>query len=172
MKKILSLLMFSLPAILFAQQYNAFFISDSLKRNANVVKRYEEKILEIKSPGKAVEKERHVYTVLNEEAARYGSYTTWYGKFTSINYVSCTLYDAMGKEQKRVKKKDMEDRSAFDGFSLMNDERYKTIDFYCRNYPYTVDYEEEDDMNGVLGFDSWFPVVHQTCLLSKANILL
>jgi uncharacterized protein DUF3857/transglutaminase superfamily protein len=157
MKKTLFLLVLLTPVLLFAQQFNVLLIPDSLKKNANVVKRYEEKIVEIKSPGKLVEKERHVYTVLNEEASKYGSYTTSYDKFTNINYVSCTLYNAMGKEQKRIKKKDMEDRSSFDGFSLMTDARYKTTDFYCRDYPYTVDYEEEDETDGVLGFDSWFP---------------
>ncbi|HLK31418.1 MAG TPA: DUF3857 and transglutaminase domain-containing protein, partial [Puia sp.] len=142
----------------YAQDFSALFISDSLRKNANVVKRYEEKIIEVKSPGKAVVKERHVYTVLNEEAQRYGSYTTFYSKFTNINSVSGTLYDAMGKKQKHIRKSDMEDRSYFDGFSLMNDARYKTTDFYCRNYPYTVDYEEEDDENGIMSFESWFPV--------------
>jgi len=157
MKKILLIGILSFPVLLSAQQFMVILIPDSLKKNADVVKRYEEKILEIKSPGKVIEKERHVYTVLNDEASKYGSYTTFYGKFTSINSVSCTLYDAFGKEQKRIRKKDMEDRSAFDGFSLMTDQRYKTADFYCRNYPYTVDFEEEDDMTGVIGFDSWLP---------------
>jgi hypothetical protein len=140
-----------------AQQYEGVLIPDSLKKNADVVKRYEEKIIEIKSIGKAVEKERHVYTVLNEDAERFGSYTSFYNKFISIDNISCTLYDALGKKIKHIKKSDMDDRSYFDGFSLMNDARYKTTDFYCRNYPYTVEYEEEDDENGIISFDSWFP---------------
>jgi hypothetical protein len=145
------------PAILFGQQFSVLLISDSMKKNANVVKRYEEKILEIKSPGKAIEKERHVYTILNEEGNRFAKYYTFYNKFTNINYASGALYDAMGKEQKHIKKKDMEDVSYSDGFSLMIDTRYKTNDFYYRNYPYTVDYEEEDEIDGVLHFDDWFP---------------
>jgi hypothetical protein len=157
MKKTFWLYLFLCPSLLSAQNFNAYLIPDSLKKDANVVKRYEEKIIEIKSPGKAVEKERHVYTILNEEAERYGSYTSFYDKFTTIESISGTLYDVVGKKQKHFKKGDMEDRSYFDGFSLMNDARYKTNDFYCRNYPYTVDYEQEVDKDGIMAFDSWFP---------------
>jgi transglutaminase-like putative cysteine protease len=96
--------------------------------------------------------------VLNESAARYGSYNSYYDKFTSINYITCTLYDPFGKELKRVKKKDMQDVSGDDDMSLMVDTRYKVNNFYYRSYPYTVDFEEEDDVDGVLDFADWVPL--------------
>ena len=73
--------------------------------------REQEYILEIKSPEKAVMKERTVYTILNENGDNMGGYTGWYDKFTSINSVTGILYDASGKEIKRIKKKDMDDHS-------------------------------------------------------------
>lgn len=158
MKNILFLFLFIMPLGLFAQLYNVMLIPDSLKKNADMVVRLEEKIMEIKSPGKATEKERHVYTVLNETAARYGRFVTYYGKFNSINYANCTLYDAMGKDVKHVKKKDMQDRSVDDQMSLMIDERAKENDFYCHTYPYTVEFEEEDDIDGILDFPDWMPI--------------
>jgi hypothetical protein len=141
-----------------AQTYNVALIPDSLKKGARAVMREEEYILEIKSPEKAIEKERHVFTILNENADNIGGYSSWYGKFTSINWIDGLLYDANGKEVKHVKKKDMEDRSATDGFSLAVDERYKAHNFYCRVYPYTVDYSEEDEINGILHFTPWEPL--------------
>src|SRR5436190_19552818 len=158
MKKVLQLFLLMMPAGLFAQSYNVSLIPDSLKKNANVVVRYDEKIMEIKSPGKATEKEHHVYTVLNEAAARYGRYVTYYGRFNSINYVNCTLSDAFGKELKHMKKKDMIDRSVDDQMSLMLDERAKECNFFYRTYPYTVDFEEEDDVDGILDFSDWMPL--------------
>jgi hypothetical protein len=152
-------LLVTAPVALTAQSWNALFIPDSLKKNTRAVAREQEIILEIKSPGKAVQREHHVYTILNENGDNLGGYTTYYGKFSSINSVSGTLYDAMGKELKHVKKKDMEDKAAYDGFSLMWDERYKEYDFYYRNYPYTVDYTEEDEMDGILHFDTWRPLI-------------
>jgi hypothetical protein len=157
MRLALIFLLFCLSANLFAQDYNIHSIPDSLVNNADAVTRYEERIFEIKSPGKAVEHERHIYTILNESADYLGGYKSRYNKFTDINYISATLYDARGKEIKRVKKKDMEDISGTGDESLMTDTRYKIYNFYYRTYPYTVDYEEEDEINGLLQMPYWVP---------------
>jgi len=146
------------PGCLLAQSYNALFIPDSLKKEARAVVREDEFILEIKSPSKAITKEHHVYTILNENGDNLGRFTTFYDKHTSINSVTMTLYDAMGKELKRIKKKDMEDKSAVSEISLMDDSRYKEYDFYYKIYPYTVVYDEEDEVSGIQGFHSWQPL--------------
>jgi transglutaminase-like putative cysteine protease len=151
-------LFFFIPALLYAQSYNVSLIPDSLKKDANVVVRVDERILEIKSPATATVRERHVYTVLNESGSKFGSYTSYYDKFTSINNMSGTLYDATGKELKHVKKKDMQDVSGNDEMNLMEDTRYKVNDFYYRSYPYTVLYEEDDEINGIVDFSDWMPI--------------
>ncbi|MEO5591264.1 MAG: DUF3857 domain-containing protein, partial [Chitinophagaceae bacterium] len=158
MRKIFFLLLFISPDVLFAQQYNVLLIPDSLKKNADLVVRADELIMEIKSPGKATLKEKHVYTILNETAARYAGYASRYDKFVSINYINASLYDAMGKEMKHVKKKDMQDVSGNGEESLMSDSRYKEYNFYYRSYPYTVEFEEEDDLDGIQGFANWYPL--------------
>ena len=104
MRNILILCIFILPAGSWAQSYNVLLIPDSLKKNADVVSRYEEYVMEIKSPGKATVKNHRVYTVLGEKAEGYGQFVADYDKFTSINSAVCTLYDAFGKEIKHVKK--------------------------------------------------------------------
>lgn len=158
MKKLFLLVVILLPLGLLAQQYNVLLIPDSLKKNADVVVRYDEEIMEIKSPAKASVTKKRVYTILNEAGKRYaGSYCA-YDKFESINSVSATLFDAMGKELKHVKKKDMQDVSGDDEMSLMVDTRYKINNFYYRNYPYSVAYEEDKDLEGLLFFDDWRPV--------------
>ena len=141
-----------------AQSYNVALIPDSLKKDARAVVREEEIVLEIKSPDKAIETKHHVYTILNESADNIGGYSSYYDKFTSINRIDGILYDADGKEVKRVKKKDMEDRSYVSEENLADDVREKVYNFYCRVYPYTVDYSEEDEMNGILQFDEWAPL--------------
>ena len=140
-----------------AQSFAALEIPDSLKENANVVIRLDEKIFEIKSIGHAVMKERHVYTILNEKADGYATYKTYYDKFTSINYVDAALFDSKGKEIKHFKKKDMSDLPAQDEFSLVTDSRFKKGSFYYHDYPYTVEFEEEDEIDGFLTIDGWFP---------------
>jgi len=141
-----------------AQSYNVALIPDSLKKDARAVMREEEYVLEIKSPEKAIEKKHHVFTILNENADNFGGYSGWYDKFVSINWIDGFLYDANGKEVKHVKKKDMDDRSYTNEANLADDLRLKSHNFYCRVYPYTVDYQEEDEMNGILHFSDWAPL--------------
>jgi len=158
MKKILLIAGLLLPACMFAQLYNVLLIPDSLKKESNIVVRYDEKILEIKSPGKANLKKKGVYTILNENGKSWATNASDYDKFIAINSLTGVLFDAMGKELKHVKKKDMQDVSGNDEMSLMVDTRYKVNDFYYRNYPYTVEYEEDDDLDGLLFFEGWRPV--------------
>jgi hypothetical protein len=159
MKRIFSCwqLLLGLSVSVSAQSYNVALIPDSLKKGARAVMREQEYVLEIKSPEKAVFKERHVFTILNENADNIAGYSSWYDKFTSINWIEGVLYDANGKEVKHVKTKDMQDLAAATEY-LAVDDRYKVHNFYCRNYPYTVDYSEEDEDRGILHFDEWTPL--------------
>jgi len=158
MKAILACLLIGASFQLTAQNYNVLLIPDSLRKSARAIIREEEMVVDIKSPSKVVTKEHHVYTIFNENGDNIGGFAAFYGRFSVINSVSGTLYDAMGKTVRKMKKKDMEDKSAVGGNDLFVDERYKEFNFYCRDYPYTVDYEEEDEINGLLGLPEWRPL--------------
>jgi len=160
MRILIVFLVLIIPGCLFAQSYNALFIPDSLKKDARAVVREDEMILEIKSPSKAITREHHVYTILNENGDNLGGISTHYDKFTSINSVSFALYDMMGKELKHIKKKDMEDKSYTSESTLIGDARYKEYNFYYKVYPYTVAYDEEDELNGFLFFPDWDPLMN------------
>ena len=159
MKVISCCLLLALSFSVSAQSYNVGLIPDSLKKDARAVVRDYEYILEIKSPGKAFTKRHAVYTIFKESGEEWADYVGGYDKFKSINSVAGTLYDATGKEMKRVKKKDLEDHSYVAEGSLMDDVRYKAYSFYCRLYPYTVDYQEDGEINGLLHFDEWQTLV-------------
>lgn len=172
MKQLVVVLLFLAPILVIAQSYNVALIPDSLKKGADMVIRLDETIMEIRSPGKLTIREKHAFTILNEEGASFAHFVTYYGKFNSINYVTATLFDANGKELKKVKKKDMADRSVNDQISLMSDERAKEFDFYWRTYPYTVEFEEEDDYNGVLGFNPWVPQPGPSIGLQRSRYII
>ncbi len=162
MKKLfLILLLAGIATLSKAFDYPVTAIPDSLKTNANAVKRYDEIRIEILSPEKAKVYTHYATTILNEAGNDYADYNSYYDKFTSINYISGTLYDADGKAVKHMKTKDMKDESTYDGYSLMGDLRKKKFDFYSRDYPYTVEYEEEDDKNGIFSLDYWMPQENQ-----------
>jgi len=159
MRTLLYCLLLATPCLVQAQSYSTTLIPDSLRKGARVVVREREEILELKSPGKGTLKEHLVFTILNSNGDNLAGYGTRYDKFTSISSLSGVLYDSTGKSVKKAKRKDMDDRGYEDGFSLASDARYIVHDFYCRTYPYTVEYQEEDDLNGIRGLAGWMPLI-------------
>ncbi len=159
MRKLFYLLLLT-PVCLHAQNYSTALIPDSLRKDARVVIRENELVLEIKAPGRAVEREHEVYTILNPNGDNIAGYTSFYDKQTSISDVAGILYDSLGKVLRKAKRKDMQDRSYDDGFSLATDARYLEYNFYYQVYPYTVEYQEEDNHDGVLDFTDWLPLMN------------
>jgi hypothetical protein len=173
MQKILKFfLFFILPFNLAAQQYDVFQIPDSLLKKANAVNRYSEMRFSIQSDKKATLYEKQVYTILNEAGDKYADYLTRYDKFTSINDLDGNLYNAAGKKIKEVKKKDISDHPAYDGYSLMQDARYKEHNFYYKDYPYTVEYEEADDWNQMFYLPTWDPKISQFLSVLFSNLFV
>jgi len=140
-----------------AQQYSTALIPDSLVKNARVVKRFEETILELKSPRSATLREHEVYTILNEAGEDFANYRSYYDKFTNINSISGILYNSAGKEIRHVRKKDMMDISGTDDETLISDTRYKVNNFSYRDFPFTVEYEAENELNGLMFLPDWRP---------------
>src|SRR5260221_2653810 len=153
------LLLLLIPFGALAQNYSIRDLPDSLRKEARAVIRESEIILEIKSPGRALEKEHHVYTILGPAGDNFGGYSSLYDKFTSIDGISGVLYDSLGKVVKKVRRKDMEDKSYVDDQSLADDVRHIDHNFYYRNYPYTVDYQEQDDINAIVDVSDWLPLI-------------
>ncbi|MFV0604344.1 MAG: DUF3857 domain-containing protein [Niabella sp.] len=145
-------------------------IPDVLIKDATVVKRIDERRIEIKSPGKAVYYRHYAYTILNEAGDGYAVFYSYYDKFRDINSISGTLYDAAGKKIKSVKKKDIIDESGNQGAHLAIDARFKIHNFYHRVYPYTVEYEEEVQMDGIFYFPEWMPQYAEKVSIENATM--
>lgn len=158
-KQLLYILLLA-PFSLRAQNYSTALIPDSLRKDARAVLREFDMVLEIKSPGKAVLREHRVYTILNSNGDDISGYLSRYDKFTSINDISGALYDNQGKVVRKAKRKDMQDRSYVGEESLTTDTRYLEHDFYCQNYPYTTEYQEEDDLTSLMFLHDWLPLVY------------
>ena len=137
--------------------YPVSAIPEALLKKADLVKRLDEMTIEVRGIGKAIYRRHYVYTVLNEAADEYAALVVGYDKFHLINDISGTLYNAAGKKLRSVKKKDIQDGSGTDGSSLITDGRYKYHNFYYKEYPYTIEYDMEMELNGVFYFPEWMP---------------
>lgn len=157
--KALSLYLFLIfTVVVKAQNYDVSLIPDSLKANANAIKRYEVLEVEIKSPSKAVIRHKWAVTIFNEKGFEHSWYSNSYDQLHSLEDISGKLYESSGKQLRSIKKKEISDLSSDDNMSLMTDNRVKQFNFYYKQYPYTVEFEDEQTYYGVFHLPSWFPV--------------
>jgi hypothetical protein len=161
-----------IPTFSFCQAYAVSTIPDSLLQNVDVVKRYEEKRLIIKSPSKALLKHKVVYTILNEKGNWAAWYYNYYDKFHDLSDISGVLYDATGKEIKSIRKKDIVDASEDDGFSLMTDARHKRFNLIYSTYPYTVEFEDEIEYRGYFSLSNWSPIGFRKMSVLQTNFIV
>ncbi|MGC4021974.1 MAG: DUF3857 and transglutaminase domain-containing protein [Cyclobacteriaceae bacterium] len=126
-------------------KYPVSSISDELKQNVDVVVREDVMIFKIKSRNSASHYVHEVLTILNVKGNKSAKRTIFYDKLTKIIDINAYVYDASGKQIKRLKKSEIYDQAVFDGVSLFSDDRLKKIDLTQATYPYTVEFEYEVD---------------------------
>jgi len=149
--------MLFLSCFAFAQneQYAVSKIDTALLKNAHVVKRMENIRFEIESTKEAVLNYTYAFTILNENGDAYAGFSEWYDKLREIVSIEGSLYDANGKQIKKLKSKDIQDLSAVGDISLIDDNRQKVHNFYHRVYPYTIEYEVKVRYNNTFHFPGW-----------------
>lgn len=151
-------------------EYAASKIAPSLLRNADAVCRLEETRYTVVSNKTFRQYDHYVITILNENGDRWADFTEWYDKLRSIESIEGVLYDASGKEIKKVKKKDVDDVSGVSDASLFDDNRVKHHNFYYRVYPYTVEYEVETETKGLFSLPRWMPQNRDRYSVEKSTI--
>lgn len=138
-------------------KYPVSTISEELKRDVDVVVREEQWVFKILSRSSANWYVHEVHTIFNERGKWAAEKTIFYDKLTKIADINAFIYDAEGKQIKRIKNKDISDQAAVDYGTLFSDDRAKIIDMSQSIYPYTVEIEYELDF-GFLYFipsESW-----------------
>lgn len=159
MRTIFCFFLISLCLTVFSSPHNPkgyAAISEELKKGADVIKNKEVVEVTILSPGKAVIRNFYSLTILNDKADHFAVFTQFYDKFQSISDIEGKLFDANGKELKKVKKRDISDLSAETGMDI-SDNRIKQHSFGHTVYPYTVEYFCELELNGIFWLPGWVP---------------
>ncbi|HYK43565.1 MAG TPA: DUF3857 domain-containing protein [Parafilimonas sp.] len=154
-----------------AQNYNALLIPDSLTKHANVVGRFEELHIIIKDIDKAIIRHKYARTILNEAGNKYAPYINDYSRLVDLSDIDGNLYDALGKKLKNVKKKDIADFSD-DDEALATDSRLKAHNFFYFQYPYTVEYEDEQHYNGIFYLPRWQPERYENFSVQESILIV
>ncbi len=168
--RFISLLFLLTTSTFFAQkvEYNAQSISDSLKENANAVVRLNQIDITILSQRSMNIKKKRVITVFNEKGVNLIDASEYYDKSTSIRNIEATVFDAFGKEIKRIKRKDFRDQSAVDGGTLFSDSRYIYLDYTPTQYPFTLVYESEVETSATAFIPQWLPLDNYFLTIEKS----
>src|SRR5690606_14605522 len=116
-------------------KYQSFIISSELKKNANAVVRYNFMSVSIEKQDKMVISQKRIVTVLNENGNGYVQAYKHYDPTTKIKSIQALVYDAFGKEIKKIKKNDIRDVSAVPGGTLYSDSRLLYLDYTPTGYP-------------------------------------
>ena len=138
-----------------AQNYAIENIPSELKKDANAIVRVDDLEFRVLAMGLGVEKVKIAVTILNEEAKSWAKIRVFYNDLRKLNYLKARIYDAHGNEIRKIKKSEFGDYAAFDGFSLYSDSRFKRINIQQSTYPYTIEYEYEIRLNGLLHYPGW-----------------
>lgn len=151
-------ILFSFSSIAQKVEYNSAGISDSLKENANAVIRLNQIDIVIASQRSMNIKTQRVVTILNEKGFHAVSAYEVYGKNSSVKSIEAIVYDAFGKEIKKIKRKDFKDESAVSGGVLISDNRYLYLEYTPISYPYTIVYTSETETSTTAFVPTWMPL--------------
>jgi transglutaminase-like putative cysteine protease len=157
--KYVSFLFLFFTSFIFAQkiEYNSLNISDSLKENANAVVRLNQIDIAIASQRSMSITTKRVVTVLNEKGLSAIDAIESYDKRTNIRNIEATVYDILGKEIKKIKRKDFKDQSSGEGGTLFSDNRYLYLDYTPVQYPFTVVFDSEIETSTTAFIPKWYP---------------
>lgn len=144
-----------LSAALQAQklEYAVLAIPENLKENANAVVRHKKVDVFVTSRKSITVKTTSAITVLNESGlSRIGAIET-----RDVKSIGATLYDALGFEIKKFKRKDFHEVAADDG-AMISDNKRTFLDFTPVSYPFTIVYESEISDSNTAFIPLWFPL--------------
>ncbi|BEV06650.1 DUF3857 domain-containing protein [Chryseobacterium gambrini] len=150
MMKILCIGALSMASFYYSQNFPVSAIPENLKKNASVVIRKENDIVEINKIDDITYKRSSVITVLNKDAIPYAIPRISYQKGDNISEVKVIVYDEKGNKLKSYSKSDFTDIAANPQGTFYSDSRMLILPFNASSFPYTVEFSYElDDENTV-----------------------
>ncbi|WP_159800168.1 DUF3857 domain-containing protein [Flavobacterium sp. MK4S-17] len=136
---------------------NAFTLPDSLKEDANAVIRLNQVDISIPSRRSINIKTHRIITILNAEGLNRINAIEYFDNSTKIKSIEAVIYNAMGGEIKKIKKRDFKEQSVSAG-SIITDNKVLYLDYTPVQYPFTVVYDSETESCNTAFIPSWSPM--------------
>lgn len=136
--------------------YQSILLDKSLTDNANAVVRLDEMKINVLATDRMIYSINQVVTVLNQKGNRFSRTRVSFDKETKIKNLDVYIYDKLGGELDHIKKKDFQDLSAADGFSLYTDNRLLYNKYTPVTYPYTISVSYTIETSDTGFFPPWY----------------
>jgi hypothetical protein len=149
--------------------YNYNNLPDSIKKDAQYIIWEDKMELEIIGEGKAVEKAKFAVCIASQSTDDFNSFRVPYRKGESVNKFEATIYDAIGKQVKKLKNNEIRDVSAVSDAALFQDDRFKSASFTHNEYPYTLVFEYEKKIEGLLNYPTNYFHSHSKSFVLEAS---
>jgi len=152
-----------MPCILSAQSKNdlplntaSLSIADSLKMDAHAVYHLDEGIVDVKAAGKYTFTVHQIITILNDDGDYLLNQRHGIDKFNKIDDVEIKVFNSLGMETKKFKKKDFIVSAAYDGISLMTDNKVMSLRVAVPGYPCKLDISYTKEVTSFINLPSWY----------------
>lgn len=142
-----------------AQNFSAMTIPAELKEKAHAVVRNHETEFYVRDIGEAVVKIKGTITILDEKGSNHANLVIFYNKFTKVSNIEAQIYDAFGKQIKKLKRADIESFSTSSGQNSIEDNYVKIASLTHTVYPYTIDYSYQYTDKNMMFYPTWEAVL-------------
>lgn len=139
-------------------KFTSLTLPKELTESANAVVRQDDILIDITSYNRFVHTNTRIVTVLNKKGDDDIGAVFFYDENTNIKSLEVRIYNSLGKEINKFKKKDFEDQSAVSNGTLYADNRVKYLRYTPIAYPYTVKIESVVEYRSTAFLPGWRPL--------------
>lgn len=136
--------------------YSSLTLPDSLKKDADAVYHLDESIVDIESPSKMTITNHTIVTVLTKRGLHHSVVRVGVDKLRKLEEITVKVYNDLGIEVSRFKKKDFKLEGTYDGITLASDDKVYELDFPVPGTPCTIETEYQVNYTSILDIQPWY----------------
>src|ERR1044072_4425723 len=126
---------------------------DIVKKDADIIKRYENIGFEVKDIDRSSYTVHQIVTVMNEKGKKALHFAEYTDKYRILEDAEVKVFDALGRHVNRYKQKDMLPQASFSG--LIDDGKVTSVSFSSATYPVTYELKYTVRFKGNLMFPNY-----------------
>lgn len=138
--------------------FQSIILNKGLTENANALVRLDETDIRLLSSDRMTVKSRTLTTVFRNAGKDAIKNYVYYDSEIKLEEFEAIIYDALGNQIDKIRKKDFKDVSAVSSISLYEDSRIKYFEYIPLSYPYTIDFSYSYQTSNTAFIPKWTPV--------------